>query len=92
MKKHEIEIGREYVAKVSGKLAVVKILRESPYGGWEAVNRDTGRDVRIKSAARLRRPARTDAEVAAIMERIKAPLRALAAYREYNASHANILG
>ena len=55
MKKNDVEIGAAYVAKVSGKLARVRIERESPYGGWEAVNVDTGRRVRIKSAQRLRR-------------------------------------
>lgn len=54
MKKKNVEIGREYVAKVSGQLCVVKILRESPYGGWEAKNLRTGRMVHIKSPQRLR--------------------------------------
>ena len=57
MLKREVEIGREYVAKVSGKIAVVRILRQSPHGGWEAVNEQTGRAVRIRTAARLRRAA-----------------------------------
>lgn len=60
MKKNEVEIGRHYIVKVSGKLTRVKILRESPYGGWEGVNAGTGRAVRIKTAARLRKPAYTD--------------------------------
>jgi hypothetical protein len=55
MKKNDVETGATYVAKVSGKLARVRIERESPYGGWEAVNVDTGRRVRVKSAQRLRR-------------------------------------
>ena len=55
MKKNEVEIGRHYIVKVSGKLTRVKILRESPYGGWEGVNAETGRAVRIKTAARLRK-------------------------------------
>lgn len=92
MRKREVEIGREYVAKVSGRIAVVKILRESPYGGWEAENTRTGRAVRIRTAARLRRPARSDAEVRAMMQKIIAPLSALAAFREFNAAHANVLG
>ncbi len=54
MKKNDVETGATYVAKVSGKLARVRIERESPHGGWEAVNVDTGRRVRIKSAQRLR--------------------------------------
>jgi hypothetical protein len=57
MKKREIEIGNTYIAKVSGVLAKVRIARESPHGGWQAINLATGREVRIRSAARLRRPA-----------------------------------
>ena len=70
MLKREVEIGHQYVAKVSGKIAIVRILHESPYGGWEAVNRQTGRAVRIKTAARLRRPARSDQEVAAMRQSV----------------------
>ena len=55
MKKAQIKIGSTYIAKVSGKLAPVKIIGLSVYGGWNAVNKDTGRTIRIKSAARLRR-------------------------------------
>ena len=55
MKKNDVETGATYVAKVSGKLARVRIDRECPYGGWDATNVDTGRRVRIKSAQRLRR-------------------------------------
>lgn len=54
MKKSEVRTGGVYVAKVSGTLTRVRIQRESPYGGWEAVNLATNRPVRIPSAARLR--------------------------------------
>ena len=57
MKKSEIEGGTTYIAKVSGVLAKVRITGESPYGGWRGKNLATGREVRIRSAARLRRPA-----------------------------------
>ena len=57
MKKSEIEIGTTYIAKVSGVLAKVRITGESPCGGWRGKNLATGREVRIRSAARLRRPA-----------------------------------
>ena len=56
MKKKDVQLGGVYVAKVSGRLAPVRITRESPYGGWEAVNVKTGRSIRVRSAARLRRP------------------------------------
>lgn len=55
MKKSEVVIGASYVAKVSGKLTVVRIRAESQYGGWDAINTETNRDVRIRGAARLRR-------------------------------------
>lgn len=54
MKKTDVEIGGRYHAKVSGKIVVVRIDRESPYGGWDATNLATERQVRIKTAARLR--------------------------------------
>jgi|HubBroStandDraft_1064217.scaffolds.fasta_scaffold1960916_1 hypothetical protein len=56
MKKQDVQIGGLYVVKVSGNMAVVKITGESPYGGWDGRNVHTGRDVRIRTAARLRRP------------------------------------
>lgn len=54
MKKNEVELDGVYITKVSGRLVPVRILRESPYGGWDATNLATGRAVRIRSAARLR--------------------------------------
>lgn len=54
MKKNEVIIGNKYVAKVSGKLAIVKIDRESVHGGWDATNTETNRSVRIRGATRLR--------------------------------------
>lgn len=56
MKKKEIKIGGTYLAKVSAKLVPVKIVEEHYNGGWNAVNTETGRSVRIKSAQRLRKP------------------------------------
>lgn len=58
MKKAEVQIGGVYVAKVSGHLTTVRIDRESPYGGWDATNVATGRSIRVRSAARLRKEAR----------------------------------
>jgi len=54
MKKNEVIIGGRYLAKVSGKVVPVRITGESRYGGWDAVNVETNRTVRIKSAQRLR--------------------------------------
>jgi len=56
-KKQDVQIGSTYIAKVSGMLVTVRITGTSPYGGWYAVNLATGRQIRIRSAARLRRPA-----------------------------------
>jgi hypothetical protein len=58
MRKTNVEIGTTYVAKVSGQLVPVTILRESPYGGWVGRNDATRREIRVRSAARLRRPYR----------------------------------
>jgi len=57
MKKHEVKLGCEYIAKVSGKLAHIRIDRENPHGGWDATNLATKKSVRIKSAQRLRAEA-----------------------------------
>jgi len=54
MKKAEIQIGKAYIAKVSGKLVPVRIYSECSLGGWYGKNLITGREVRIKTAARLR--------------------------------------
>jgi hypothetical protein len=57
MKKVDVEIDGQYIAKVSGELATVKIIGESVHGGWVATNVKTGRRIRIRSAQRLRAPA-----------------------------------
>jgi len=58
MKKNEIKVGGVYVAKVSDKLVTVRIDSTHSRGGWNATNTATGRAIRIKSAQRLRRPAK----------------------------------
>ncbi len=56
MKKKDVEIGKTYIVKVSGKLVPVKLVSKYEYGrGWNGKNMKTGRDVRIKTAAKLRR-------------------------------------
>ena len=57
VKRQDVQIGSTYIVKVSGVLAKVRITGESPYGGWVGRNLATGREIRIRSAARLRRPA-----------------------------------
>ena len=72
MKKNEVQIGATYQVSVTGKLAPVKIVRENPHGGWNGVNVDTKREVRIKSAQRLRK--RLDATPRALpSERLGVP-------------------
>jgi len=54
MRKADVEVGKVYSAKVSGKLVIVRLDRESRYGGWEGTNLYTGRSVRLRTAGRLR--------------------------------------
>ena len=56
MKKAEIVMDHIYIAKVAGKLAPVRIVAAHPAGGWVGRNERTGREVRIRSAARSRHP------------------------------------
>ena len=55
MKKKDVKLGATYLVKVSGKLTHVRLTAESPYKGWVGVNVNTGREVRIKTAAKLRK-------------------------------------
>jgi hypothetical protein len=55
MTKKEVKIGATYVAKVSGALANVRIVRENPSGGWDAINTATDRKIRIRGVQRLRK-------------------------------------
>jgi len=53
MKKDQVKNGVRYVAKVSNILTVVRIDRPAATGGWFVTNIETGRTVRVRSAARL---------------------------------------
>lgn len=55
MKAKDVQIGQVYRAKVSGKITKVRIINESAHGGWEGVNLETGRKIRIKTGRRLRK-------------------------------------
>ncbi len=57
MKKSEVTIGNVYTAKVSGKVVRVRLDGENRHGGWDATNLETKKNVRIRSAARLRAEA-----------------------------------
>jgi len=70
MHRKDVEIGKVYTAKVSGRLVTVKITKDrgttrryaynsnfstrETHTGWDAINQDTGRQVHIPTAARLR--------------------------------------
>ena len=58
MQKKSIQIGTTYIVKVSGKLTRVRITGQSPHGGWSGTNLATGREIRIRTAARLRSEAK----------------------------------
>ena len=63
MKSKDVEVGGRYIAKISGKLTIVRILEERVrYDAfrrrerttWLALNEATGRTIDIRSAQRLR--------------------------------------
>lgn len=54
-RKAEVQLGQVWTAKVSNQIVKVRLDAVSRFGGWDAVNLKTGRSVRIKSAAKLRR-------------------------------------
>ena len=62
MQKQNVHIGTTYIVKVSSTLAKVRLTREHPRGGWYGINLATGREVRIRTAARLRSEAKPAGE------------------------------
>jgi hypothetical protein len=78
VKKDEIKIGETYTAKVSDKVVPVRLDKENPRGGWDATNLVTNKQVRIKSAQRLRgrvsAPA-TDADASKAKPAAKPPVK-----------------
>ncbi len=54
MKQDQIKIGATYMAKVTDRVVPVRIDAENRHGGWDATNLVTNKQVRIKSAQRLR--------------------------------------
>ncbi len=71
MQKHNVKIGTTYIVKVSGTLAKVRVTREHPRGGWYGTNLATGREIRIRTAARLRSEEIHCGEVRRVVERAK---------------------
>jgi len=56
MKKADVQVGELYAVKVTGNVVPVVLDEEHPNGGWVGTNQQTNRQVRIKSAQRLRCP------------------------------------
>jgi hypothetical protein len=54
MKKEMVKLGQTYVVKVSGKVAPVKLTAVNPHGGYDGVNQETKKPVRVRNAGRLR--------------------------------------
>lgn len=52
--KSDIEVGQVYTARITGKLARVRITGDHPRGGFQGINLETDRFVRVKSAGNLR--------------------------------------
>lgn len=54
MKKNNVQLGKVYAVKVSGSVVPVRLERENPHGGWDGTNVKTRKQVRVKTAQRLR--------------------------------------
>ena len=54
MKKRDVQLDQVYAVKVSGRIQPVRLVMVSTYGGWMGRNEKTGREIRIRSAAKLR--------------------------------------
>ena len=59
MKKNDVKVGHTYLAKVSDRVVQVRIDSRHSKSGWNATNTATGKRIHIKSAQRLRGPAKT---------------------------------
>jgi hypothetical protein len=55
MRREQVQLGQTYVAKINGHLQPVRVLRESIWGGWDCRDRVSGREIRVKTSAKLRR-------------------------------------
>ena len=54
MKKSTVKLHELYAARVSGEVVPVRLDKDNPHGGWDGTNMRTKKQVRIKSAQRLR--------------------------------------
>lgn len=54
MRKEAVQIGHIYAVLVHNKIVPVRVTRLSDLGGWVGISLETGQDVRIKTAGKLR--------------------------------------
>jgi hypothetical protein len=54
MKKESVKLGSTYAAKVNGQIVPVRLEKANPHGGWDGVNLNTRKGVRIRGSQRLR--------------------------------------
>jgi len=86
MTRNQIEVGKLYRAKVSGRIVHVRIARDSGFAmrrgrelhqGWDAINTMTGRQIHIGSPQRLRGAISDATSAQSVRERLDAALREL---------------
>ncbi|HSW65435.1 MAG TPA: hypothetical protein VLH56_19320 [Dissulfurispiraceae bacterium] len=70
MQAKQVKLGSVYAVKVSGQVVPVRLVDESPYGGWNGISLLTDRPVRIKTAAKLRYVL-ADHQIQAILDYLK---------------------
>ncbi len=73
MRKAQIEVGGVYEVRVSGNLVPVRIRGKHYISGWDAENVLTGREIRVRTAARLRRAMSEDQVQDALTRHQKRP-------------------
>lgn len=54
MKKAAVSVGQKYLVRVGKNIVPVLLQAPCAYGGWYGVNLNTHKNIRIKTAARLR--------------------------------------
>ena len=73
MKAKDVQIGEVYAIKVAANVTAVRITEENPFGGWNGVNINTNKPIRIRTASRIRGPwkkgGRTETHTSAHVEK-----------------------
>ena len=60
MKAKDVQIGEVYAIKVAANVTAVRITEENPFGGWNGININTNKPIRIRTASRIRGPWKTN--------------------------------